>query len=266
MRHLKSSFKDIRQIFENGVTVKNIAEPLASFDADHPTYKVLQFMGKKRYDVIGVKQDGVVCGYAEKSDISSNKLGNHCKPFQLKDLLSETDPLRGAFKNLADSRQLFVLRLGKVCGIVTRADLQKVPVRLWLFGLVSSLEMQFLRIIKERYPGNSWEILISSERLNNTKQVFADRQQRNEEIDLVDCTQFCDKHDIILKTEELRHLLGFESKRKLKELLGYLENLRNELVHGQFITHAKGYSNFVSLIEKTEQMLTACENIDSIQK
>jgi len=265
MKHLKSSIEDIRLIFENGVTVKYIAEPLASFDAGHPTDKVLQFMEQKHYDIVGVRQDGVVCGYAEKSDISSNKLGDYCKPFQSKDLLPETAPLIDAFKKLADSCCLFVLCLGKVGGIVTRADMQKIPVRLWLFSMVSLLEMQFLRIIKEKYPGNSWETLITDKRLGDVKKVFSDRQQRNQEIDLIDCIQFCDKADIVLKSDELRGSLGFQSKSELKTLLKRLREIRDELAHGQFITHEDGWSNFVSLIEKTEKMLTSCENINGMQ-
>ena len=264
MKHLKSSMEDIRLIFENGVTVKYIAEPLASFDAGHPTDKVLQFMEQKHYDVVGVRQDGVVCGYAEKSDISSNKLSYHFKPFQSKDLLTETAPLIDAFKKLADSSCLFVLCLGKVGGIVTRADMQKIPVRLWLFSLVSLLEMQFLRIIKERYPDNSWETLITGKRLGDAKNVFSERQKRNAEIDLIDCIQFCDKADIVLKSDKLRGALGFQSKSELRAILKRLKNVRDELSHGQFITHGDGWSNFVSLIERTEQMLTACENVNGI--
>src|SRR3990172_4162054 len=236
MKHLKSSLNDLREIFEHSITVRHISEPLASFDADHPAAQVLEFMEEKDYDVVGVRKNGLVSGYVRREDLSledGDKVGDHLVTFEPNEMLSETTPLVNVFEVLRNSPRAFVLIFGQVGGIVTKGDLQKAPVRMWLFGLISLIEMQLLRIIRDYYPDGSWKPLISSkDRLANAETLLADRR-RNEAIDLADCLQFCDKCDIVLKSVELRHLIGFNSKASGNRILKSLEKLRNDLAHSQ---------------------------------
>ena len=99
---------------------------------------------------------------------------------------------------------------------MTRGDLQKAPVRLWLFGLVSLLEMQMLRVVRERYPADSWVPLLTDERCVGARRVFAERRRRNEANDLSDCLQLGDKATILMKDWDLFALSGFASKRALE--------------------------------------------------
>src|SRR3990172_1407829 len=191
MKHLKSSLNDLRELFEHSITVRHISEPLASFDADHPAAQVLEFMDKKDYDVVGVRKDGLVSGYVRREDLSledGDKVGGHLVTFEPNEMLSETTPLVNVFEVLGNSPRAFVLILGQVGGIVTKGDLQKVPVRMWLFGLISLIEMHLLRIIRDYYPDDSWKPLglISSERLDGAEKRLAELRKRNEAIDLAD--------------------------------------------------------------------------------
>jgi hypothetical protein len=149
-----------------------------------------------------------------------------------------------------------------VSGIITPGDLGKMPVRMWLFSLVSMIEMQMLRIIKKKYPGNSWKKYISSEeRLHNTEEIFKELQNNNQAIELIDCLQFCDKRDIILEDEDILKKLKY-SKNKFDELLKDLENLRNNLAHAQNIITTK-WPNIIILSKEAEDLLTRFEEIES---
>jgi hypothetical protein len=106
---------------------------------------------------------------------------------------------------------------------------------MWLFGVLSLLEMQFLRLIRASYPQDTWERFISKNRLDKAKQMLQERKRRNEAIDLANCLQFSDKRTIVLKSDTLRHAIGFPSKDKGEELLKAFEHLRNELAHAQDI-------------------------------
>ena len=261
MKHLKSSLNDLRELFEHSITVRHISEPLASFDADHPAAQVLEFMEKKDYDVVGVRKDGLVSGYVRREDLSledGDKFGGHLVKFESKKLLPETTPLVNVFKVLGNSPRAFVLIFGQVGGIVTKGDLQKAPVRMWLFGLISLIEMQLLRIIRDYYPDGSWKPLISpKDRLANAETLLADRRRRNEAIDLADCLQFCDKCDIVLKSDELCRLLGFDSTATYEQLKS-LEDLRNELAHSQDIITGNR-PRIVDLVRQAEDILRKCE-------
>ena len=61
--------------------------------------------------------------------------------------ISETASFADVVLGLADSPRLFVRVLGAVGGIITMSDLQKPPVRMWLFGMITLLEMRMSRLI-----------------------------------------------------------------------------------------------------------------------
>ena len=259
IKHLKSSLSELRELFERSINVKHVAEPLISFDANYSASQVRKFMEEKDYDDIGVRQNGLVSGYARKSDITNGQLGDYLIAFEPRDLLLETTPLVNVLERLKDIPRAFVIFLGQVGGIVTRGDLQKAPIRMWLFGLVSLIEMQLLRLIREYHSAESWKLLISPKRLTQAEVLLADRRKRNEAIDLADCIQFADKRDIVVKTEGLCKLLGFTSKNIAKGLLKELEDLRNQLAHSQDILTGS-WPDIANLIAKSEHLLHTCEN------
>ncbi len=263
MKELKSSIKDLRELFERSITVKDIAEPLASFDVNCPAPFVRQFMDKKKYDVIGVRRDGLVVGYARKNDLSNKELCKHLVKFDQDEILPDTEPLINVFKLLHRFSRVFVLVLGEVGGIVTRGDLQKAPIRMWLFGLVSLIEMHLLRIIRHYYNDEGWKELLTKERLTNAQKTLDSMKLRNEDIDLAGCLQLCDKCTIVSKNAKLRISLGFDSKKSAERFFKDLEKLRNNLAHAQdIITSFKGkWSEVVDLAEGTERLLQRCEVI-----
>jgi len=56
----------MKRLFTEGFMAIDIAEPLASFDADKNAADTLQFMNKNNLDVVGVRRDGVVAGYVQQ--------------------------------------------------------------------------------------------------------------------------------------------------------------------------------------------------------
>jgi len=262
MKQLKSSVEDLREIFEKNIAVRHIAEPFCSFDEVADAQKVRDFMnGPEDYDVVGVRQRGLVTGYVHRTALVQGKIGDHLKKFESHELLPGTAPLLEALKVLADSGRVFVLSFGKVSGIITRGDLQKVLVRMWLFGLISLIEMQLLRIIRDRFPYDLSELLTTG-RIKKAKKLLEMRKKRNEAIDLADCLQFCDKREIVVKTKELHEKLGF-SETALETLLKELEKLRNNLAHAQDVITGN-WPGIVDLASSAETFLKKCEGVGNV--
>lgn len=124
MKLLKSSLRDLREIFERSITVKDIAEPLASFDGDCSIDDVQKFMDNKDYDVIGVRKDGLIYGCARKSDFSGGKLEEYLIIFDENEKFPLTTSLIEIIKSFRSLERIFVLVFDQVGGIVTRGDLQ----------------------------------------------------------------------------------------------------------------------------------------------
>jgi len=257
MKHLKSSYRDLQELFNN-ISVRYIAEPLTSFDLEANIPVVNSFMSEHDYDVVGVRQHGLVTGYVKGSELTSGTFADHVIKFLPSDLVDETTTLIEALRQMRDSPWLFVRTFGHVSGIVTRGDLQKAPVRMWLFGLVSLIEMQLLRIIREGYPNDSWKQFVSDKRLAKARGMHSDRQKENRAIDLADCLQFCDKQDIVLKSDMLQMRIGFTSTASNKRLFKELEQLRNKLAHAQDIVTGC-WPEIVDIAEAAERLLEQCE-------
>jgi hypothetical protein len=266
MKQLKSFSHDLYQLFTQNITVREIAEPLASFDDEKTAHSVLQFMAEKDFDHIGVRRDGIVVGYAVKTDLKAGKLRDHLAPFQSDDVIPVGAPLLDALEALKPpaipelTPRVFVTTWDKVGGIVTFGDLQKAPVRMWLFGLISLLEMQMLRIIRAHYPDDSWLGLVPKRRLNRARDILLDRKTRNEAVDLADCLQFCDKRDLILTSATLQRRLELDQLADPKCFFEDLEDLRNDLAHAQNIL-ASRRDSLLPLARQTTELLEKWEDI-----
>jgi len=129
----------------------------------------------------------------------------------------------------------FVTMLGGIAGVVGRDDINKPIVRMWLFGIVTMVEMGMVQLIHERFPNAGWQDVISEGRLQKARDIQAERQRRNQYCELIDCMQFSDKAQILINDEESLERLGFDSKSVAKRSVKELESLRNHLAHAQDI-------------------------------
>ena len=77
---------------------------------------------------------------------------DHLQTIRPDDLISDSTELADLFKVLGIRPSVFVLAGSAVTGIVTRADLNKPPLRIYLFGLISLLEMHLLYWVRSEFP------------------------------------------------------------------------------------------------------------------
>lgn len=259
MKHLKSSLRDLRQIFDRTLTVRHLAEPFLTFDGLRSAREIGAFMKGRDFNVVGVRRDGIVVGYVNRSELKGDTLEEHVTPFEGHLQVDETTPILDTLRLLRDSPRVFVVVMGHVAGIVTKGDLQKAPIRMYLFAVLSLLEMQFLRLIRAAFPEDTWKPLLSEGRITKATNVLADRRRRDEAIDLADCLEFCDKTTIVAKYQELwEEALGFPSVGNAQTVLKKLQDLRDDLAHAQDIVTGR-WPELVDLLESAEQALQRAE-------
>lgn len=249
-----SSVHSLRRVFNEGFSVYDITEPLVSFDTASPAGEVRHFMQERGYEVVGARDEGVVVGYLDKADLTEGPCGEFVRSFDEAHVVIDTAPISDVVLKLEHTPRLFVSLLGRVGGIVTRSDLQKPPVRMWLFGMVTLIEMRFTRLIEQFCPDDSWKQSLSAGRVEKAEQLLEERARRNQQIDLLDCIQFSDKGQIIARNAELRELTRFESRRQIEQAFKDIERLRNNLAHSQDII-TSDWEVIVKLSENLDQVL-----------
>lgn len=230
-----SSIESLRRVFREGFSARDLSEPLVSFDASTPAAEACSVMQVQDFDVAGIRRDGLVAGYAERKDLAEGTCGERIRSFDDTSLISDDAPLADVVLGLDRSPRLFVRILGAVSGIVTLSDLQKPPVRMWLFGMITLVEMRTGRLVETLCKGETWQQFLSEGRLQKAAALLEERRRRSQNLRLIDCLQFSDKMQIIARNEAIRCLTRFTSRRQVEEACKALENLRNSLAHSQDI-------------------------------
>jgi hypothetical protein len=246
------------KIFETAFRVEDITESIVSFDADRPVSECLGILRKNQFKVAGIREDGVITGYVKTSELvdGPGSCGDHCRAVDDAEVIAADTDLSQTIRALSKRQRMFVTAFGKVNGIVTWTDLQKPPVRMWLFGVITMIEMAFTQMIAAWFPDDGWKRLISQSRLGKAESLLAERRRRNDggAVQLLDCLQFSDKGQILVKDEDARRVMGLRSKREGDRLIRDLGSLRDSLAHSQdIVTH--GWEVIVTMAEEIDEIL-----------
>jgi hypothetical protein len=258
-----STIESLRRVFTEGFVARDIAEPLVSFDASTAAAEVAKLMEKRNFDVVGIRQDGVVAGYVERSDLGGATCGENIRAIEKAMIVSESACLADVILGLTVSPRIFLRVLGALGGIITLSDLQKPPIRMWLFGMITLLEMRTTRLIELKCPGESWKQHVSEGRLQKAVALLEERRRRNQSPELLDCLQFSDKGQIIARNEEIRSLTQMQSRRQTEDLIKTLESLRNNLAHSQDIISCD-WETIVLMCKDMERVIGGTEEVQRV--
>ncbi len=168
-RRKGTRFSEIRLLFEEGITSKSILEPLMACSQNSPAFEIKRKLKKLEFDVIGVSEseDSQINCYVSTENLEDGQVGDYTQEIQTVDLISDSTPLADIFNVFKNRERVFILIGQSIKGIITRADLNKPPVRIYLFSLISLLEMHFTYLINEMYENNSWKSELYEKRLDN---------------------------------------------------------------------------------------------------
>jgi hypothetical protein len=257
----------LTKVFESAFRVEDIAESLVSFDAVLPAAETRQILEGMKYRVAGVREAGVISGWVPTSALSGGSVGDHRREFDPEEVVSGEASLSQAIRRLPGHDRLFVNVLGKVGGIITWTDLHKPPVRMWLFGMVTLIEMAFTRMIDSLYPDDSWTGIISEGRLRKARSLLAERQRRGESgtLRLVDCLQLSDKGQVLVRDEDARRILEFESRKEGERAVRRLSSLRDSLAHSQDIV-TEGWDFIVRIAERVDDILRVSSTFPDLRR
>lgn len=246
----------LRRLFLEGFTVLDIAEPLVSFDADASASVVRERLNERDFDLVGVRREGLVCGYAVREELGTGLLGDHLRAFDQDDCVDEGASLVEAIQSLGVNGRCFVTVLDRAGAIVALADLEKPPVRMLLFGMITIVEMLVAGRIRDRFPEGGWEDRVAEARLAKARVLQQERARRGECVDLLECLQFSDKGQILLRDPAERAALGLASRKEGLRTLKELETLRNNLAHSQGIV-ASSWARIVRFTGNLDRLLAA---------
>ena len=254
------SVQELLRLLNQSLQVKHIDVRLECCSVNDPAEAVREFLHDRQFDVCGVSDGTRVIGYLRRDELTTGQCERFVVPFCAGEIISDGTSLMHLLPLLKSRPRLFVLEEAEVRHIVTRSDLQKPPLRMLLFGLVSLLEIYFLELVRLTYPRGDYELVLPEGRLRKASELWAERQKRNEHIDLADCLQIADKRDLLLAVPKFAPFFGLQSKKQAGRFLQHIEALRDRLVHAQDLILGTSWEEVIETIEQLEQFLRSCED------
>ena len=234
-----ASIERLSRTFASGLSIVDLARPLISLDDNQTAAAGLDLLHRSGETVLGLRSDGLIVAWATAEDLASGGLlVDHSRPFDSHLMLNDAAGIREVLVAIGNAPHIFVRWLGIVTGVVTKVDLQKPPVRMWLFGLVTLLDTNLTWALETVYPGEAWTGLISKGRLEKAIALRDERRRRGSDCRLVDCLQIKDKADALTRDAARFQQLGWMSRRETERLAGDIEVLRNHLAHAQELEDA----------------------------
>ena len=125
---------------------------------------------------------------------------------------------------------------------------------MWLFGMITMLEMAFATRIRAQWPNDSWVDLCSASRLRKAEELYSERHRLNQHTDLVDCLQLADKAQVLINDADYLSKFDISSKGQADKLIKSISSLRNNLAHGQSII-AYDWPQIVRMTQRLEDII-----------
>jgi hypothetical protein len=220
MKARMNSMDRLRLLFEEQINVLPIAENLVLFDQSN--YR--EEMEKRNFHSAIINADGTWMKFDDGDEMPSH-LDEH-------DWMGADTPLLMAFRMLIKRRRYFIKdEEGNPAYIVTRTDLDKIPLRIGFFGLISLFETHMKELIRKHLP--HWEESITENRLGQAMSLYEWKKARGEEIDLIQCLQFGDLGSVFSKKQRFRKFEPDFSRDNWVDMMNNIGRLRDALAHSQ---------------------------------
>jgi CBS domain-containing protein len=205
-----------------------------------------------------VSEDGEIIGVVERhASDCSKRASESMRSLDNSILVSSGANLVSALKKLDSNSVLLILHETKIAGILTKADAQKLPVRLYAFTVITHLESLMASII-QTYSGSSdeWISLLSPGRQSKVRDKSSFLKSKNLDPPLVECCDFCDKHKVVRKLLSLKNDFTINMEA--------IEDLRNSIAHSAaFIKSDADLHSFIVKLDTIQNWIHILAGFES---
>jgi hypothetical protein len=248
------------EIAEHSLTVLQLAElDLQWANPFEPARSVLAWMRRNEFDAAPViDSDPYSYIGAEWLEPDGRPVKEHARPIDSSTLVSADLGLADGISRLMSRPYYFVLKGDRLCGIVTRADLQRPTVNMVLFSLILAAESAVKVIILD-YLGPSWFDHLGAERQEKARDIYDLRVKDNAQVTLLECLMISDRLHLLSKCQPVLSALGFSSKKQFNKWKEQITEVRDNLAHGGTLLHAE--SDPVRAIQLFEDIRSFAQRI-----
>jgi hypothetical protein len=234
---------------------------------DTPPSDAATWLTENGYDATPVYADDDPTGFIHKDDVTTdddgNTLDDHLTPLTIDYMISGDTSFTAVLSALIENPVYFLGGPNHVTGILTRADLNTAPVRIYLFDRITYLEEHLRELILDTKP--DWKNTpVTADELDDIKDRYEDAQAANVALDELHYVQFSTLETIVTNVEACWKTCGFATKGGAYPRLHKVTELRNDVAHANLLVENTDSNEFLSNGRTTENLYDTLETIGDV--
>jgi hypothetical protein len=223
------------------------------------------WLSENGYDAAPVYADNDPVGFIHTDDVTTDDdgetLDDHLTPLTIDYMISGDTSFTAVLSALIENPVYFLGGPNHVTGILTRADLNTAPVRIYLFDRITYLEEHLRELILDKKP--DWKNTpVTANKLDDIEDRYEDAQAANVALEEIHYASFSALETIVTSVESCWQTCGFSAKGGADSRLHEVTELRNDVAHANLLIENTDSNEFLSNGRTTENLYDTLETID----
>ena len=236
-------------------------------DQDTPPSDAAAWLDENGYDAAPVYADDDPVGFLHEDDVTTDdggdSLENQLTPLTIDYMISGDTSFTDVLSALIEQPVYFLGGHNHVTGILTRADLNTAPARIYLFDRITYLEEHLRELILDKKP--DWKNTpVTADELDDIEDRYEDAQAANVALDELHYAQFSTLETIATSVDACWQTCGFSTKGGADSRLHEVTELRNDVAHANLLVENTDSNEFLSSGRTTENLHNTLETIHDV--
>ena len=236
-------------------------------DQDTPPSDAAAWLDENGYDAAPVYADDDPIGFLHEDDVTTDdggdSLENQLTPLTIDYMISGDTSFTDVLSALIEQPVYFLGGHNHVTGILTRADLNTAPARIYLFDRITYLEEHLRELILDKKP--DWKNTpVTADELDDIEDRHEDAQAANVALDELHYAQFSTLETIATSVDACWQTCGFSTKGGADSRLHEVTELRNDVAHANLLVENTDSNEFLSSGRTTENLHNTLETIHDV--
>ncbi len=238
-------YADPFEALHAGLTVELIQTPRGDLETCGPQEKAADVLDRNKagngargetYDYLPVVDSNEIVGLFRTTCRDKNPptegqiVETLMDPLSPRNLIGSDGTILDFLREVDDKPYRLVVSGNGISGLVTWSDLQKLPVRTALFGLITGLELEMTHAIRRSYPqADDWLRYLPHRAKKRVKSLISKAAKNDSAVDSLLFTMFWDKASILRGVD----CPGSWARSEHEEEFKTIRQLRNAVAHAR---------------------------------
>ncbi|SDF97033.1 CBS domain-containing protein [Halorientalis regularis] len=240
---------------------------VVSLDDNMAPSDAATWLDENGYDAAPVYADDEPIGFLHKDDVTTDDdgdtLDDHLTPLTINYLISGDAAFPTVLDALIEHPVYFLGGHNHVTGILTRADLNTAPARIYLFDRITYLEEHLRELILDTTP--DWKNTpVTVDELEDIQDRYEDAQAANVALDELHYAQFSTLETIVTNIKACWETCGFSTNGTAETRLHDITGLRNDVAHANLLVENTDSNDFLTEGRTTENLYNTLDTITDV--